>query len=361
MLAGTPLAGLPLQNVTLGQVLANTTAAGRLNSVPVGSINLSRSPLGSLTPAAIGLGSTPVGSIPVPPATGEPTTDTTLQRWCRWLSGPPINCTSTTSLGTTTTMVSAALQGAPVGSIPVGSIPVGSIPINSIPVGSIKLGNIPVGSITVAAGQHQVLAGRLDPGRLDPGQLDPGRLDPGRLDPGLVDRPEHLAGRLDPGRLDPGRLDPAHLQLPDRRARRPERCSATAAQLKPGLTLEQLLRADYAGRSPHHLRRRDRLHDAVGPERLHGRQSDQQPAAEQRHHLRRRARAPAQPGRPELGDLDLTGTPIQNFSTGGSTLGYQADFHLAPNGGPAGVPNTATLDVSIPPGFVYQAGQHPAL
>ena len=54
--------------------------------------------------------------------------------------------------------------------------------------------------------------------------------------------------------------------------------------------------------------------------------------------------------------LDLTGTPIQNFSTGGSTLGYQADFHLAPNGGPVGVPNTATLDVKLPPGFVYQPG-----
>src|SRR5581483_8148934 len=42
ILAGTPLASVPIQNVTLGQVLANTTAAGRLNSVPLGSINLTR-------------------------------------------------------------------------------------------------------------------------------------------------------------------------------------------------------------------------------------------------------------------------------------------------------------------------------
>ncbi len=62
------------------------------------------------------------------------------------------------------------------------------------------------------------------------------------------------------------------------------------------------------------------------------------------------------PGDLSWENLDLTGTPIQNFSTGGSTLGYQADFHLAPNGGPTGVPNTATLDVSLPPGFIYQAG-----
>ncbi len=54
--------------------------------------------------------------------------------------------------------------------------------------------------------------------------------------------------------------------------------------------------------------------------------------------------------------LDLTGTPIQNFSTGGSTLGYTADFHLAPNGGPVGVPHAATLDVKVPDGFVYQTG-----
>ncbi len=54
--------------------------------------------------------------------------------------------------------------------------------------------------------------------------------------------------------------------------------------------------------------------------------------------------------------LDLTGTPIQNFSTGGSTLAYTADFHLAPNGGPVGVPHAAALDVKVPDGFVYQAG-----
>src|SRR5207342_1303123 len=54
--------------------------------------------------------------------------------------------------------------------------------------------------------------------------------------------------------------------------------------------------------------------------------------------------------------LDLTGTPIQNFSTGGSTLAYTADFHLAPNGGPVGVPHAAALDVQVPDGFVYQAG-----
>ena len=66
------------------------------------------------------------------------------------------------------------------------------------------------------------------------------------------------------------------------------------------------------------------------------------------------------PGDLSWENLDLTGTPIQNFSTGGSTLGYQADFHLAPNGGPAGVPNTATLDVEPPAGLRLPAGQHPA-
>ena len=154
-----------------------------------------------------------------------------------------------------------------------------------------------------AAGQHQLLAGRLDPGRLDPGQLDPGRLDPRRLDPGLVDRPRpaRRSARSRSTRSRSARS--TSFNCPTRRARRPGRCQQPGRMLKSGLTLEQLLRSGLAGTFAN-ITFADVIGftSAVGPEQLHGRAADQQPAAEQRHHLRRRARAPAQPRRPELGE-----------------------------------------------------------
>ncbi len=274
VLAGTTLAGLPLQNVTLAQVLAlaatTPAVATRLGSVPVGSINLSRSALGSLTPAAIGLGSTPVGSIPVPPATGEPASDTTLQRWCTWLSGPPINCTSATSLTPTTTMVSVGAAGSTRRLDP-GRLDPGRLDPDQLDPGRLdQAGEHPGRLDHDPAGQHPVLARRLDPGRLDPGRLDPGRLDPGRLDPGVVDRPDQFSRRLDPGQLDPRRLDPHRLPLHDRvpddrdAALQPRRA---AAEPDPGAAAA----GDSRRVRQHLLRRRDRLDAAVRAAQLHGR------------------------------------------------------------------------------------------
>ena len=360
VLAGTTLAGLPLQNVTLAQVLAlaatTPAVATRLNSVPVGSINLSRSPLGSLTPAAIGLGSTPVGSIPVPPATGEPASDTTLQRWCTWLSGPPINCT-------------------------VADEP---DPDHDDGVGG-------------AAGRTRRLdPGRLDSRRLDPGRLDSGRLDqarqhPGRLDHGAAGQHPVLARRLDPGRLDSRRLDSRRLD-PDRLDPGRRRSTSTNSPvgsipvnsipvgsihivficttacpttgtllsnrgaLQPNLTLEQLLRATPGAFA------NITFADVIGwtlPSVLNNYTVAQLINSLPPNSGITYADVLAlllNPSELSWETLDLTGTPIQNFSTGGSTLGYTADFHLAPNGGPVGVPHAATLDVKVPDGFVYQTG-----
>ena len=355
VLAGTPFAGLPLQTVTLGQVLANTTVAGRLNSVPVGSINLARSPLGSLTPAAIGLGSTPVGSIPVPPADGESSADTTLQRWCRWLSGPPVNCTSPTSLGTTT-MVSAALQGAPVGSIPVGSIPVGSIPVGSIPVGSIPLGSIPVGSITLPRVNIQYSPiGSIPVGSIPVGSIPVGSIPIGSIPVASISLASSPVGSIPVASIPVASI---HVVFNCTTA-----CPATgtlldhASQLQPNLTLEQLLRNTNPGTFDDIT-----FADVIGntaPSVLHNYTVAQLinslPPASGITYADVLALL-LNPGDLSWENLDLQGTPIQNFSTGGSKLDYQADFSLNANGGPPGVSNSATLDVKIPSGFVYQPG-----
>ena len=355
VLAGTPFAGLPLQTLTLGQVLANATAAGRLNSVPVGSINLARSPLGSLTPAAIGLGSTPVASIPVPPADGEPATDTTLQRWCKWLSGPPVNCTVPTSL-TTTTMVSAALQGAPVASIPVGSIPVGSIPVGSIPVGSIPLGSIPVGSITLPRVNIQYSPiGSIPVGSIPVASIPVGSIPIGSIPVASIALASSPVGSIPVGSIPVASI---HIIFNCTSA-----CPTSGtllsnqSQLQPNLTLEQLLRNTNPGTFDHIT-----FADVLGftaPSVLHNYTVAQLinslPPGSGITYADVLALL-LNPGDLSWETLDLQGTPIQNFSTGGSKLDYHADFALSANGGPDGVPHAATLEVKVPPGFLYQQG-----
>jgi WD40-like Beta Propeller Repeat/Right handed beta helix region len=357
VLAGTPLATQPLQSVTLAQVLANTTAAGRLASVPVGSINLQNSPVGSIPVGSIPLGSIPVGSIPVPPAAGESSADSTLARWCQWLSGPPINCTSTAALGNPTLM-SLALQGAPVGSIPVGSIPVGSIPgsipIGSIPVGSIPLGSIPVGSITIPRVSIAVSPiGSIPVGSIPVGSIPVGSIPVGSIPVGSIDLQNSPVGSIPVGSIPVGSIvftcSPA---CPTSGT-----LASNAAQIKPSLTFEQLLRAASPGTFDHIT-----FADLIGytdPATLH-----RYTIADLVNSLPPNSATTyadvlallLQPGSIGWETVDLNATPVQNFATGGSTLDYNADFHLTPNGGPPGGTDPATINVAVPSGFLYQPG-----
>ena len=357
VLAGTPLATQPLQSLTLAQVLANATAAGRLASVPVGSINLQNSPVGSIPVGSIPLGALPVGSIPVPPAPGESSADSTLARWCKWLSGPPINCTSAAAFGNPTLM-SVALQGAPVGSIPVGSIPVGSIPgslpIGSIPIGSIPLGSIPVGSITIPRVSIAVSPiGSIPVGSIPVGSIPVGSIPVGSIPVGSIDLQNSPIGSIPVGSIPVGSIvftcSPA---CPTGGT-----LASNASQIKPGLTFEQLLRATSPGTFDHIT-----FADLIGytdPATLHG-----YTIADLVNSLPPNSGTTyadvlallLQPGSIGWETVDLNATPVQNFATGGSTLDYNADFHLTPNGGPPGGTDPATIDVSVPPGFLYQPG-----
>ena len=351
VLAGTPLATLPLQNVTLGQVLANATAAGRLSSVPVGSIDLSRSPLGSIPVGSIPLGSIPVGSIPVPPASGEPSSDSTLQRWCTWLAGPPINCTDPTSLaGAGTTLMSLALQGAPVGSIPIGSIPVGSIPVGSIPLGSIPLGSIPVGSITIDRVSISFSPiGSIPVGSIPVGSIPVGSIPIGSIPVGSIDLQNSPVGSIPVGSISPSLCRAT--------------CPTTGllrdhlADFVAGLTLEQLLRGTTPGTFDHIT-----FADVIGftaPSVLHGFTIAQLIASLPPNANVTYADLLAlllDPNALGWESLNLHATKVQNLSTNGSTVDYTASFHLDSNGGPSGVAHPTTLNVTMPDGFLYQPG-----
>ena len=252
-------------------------------------------------------------------------------------------------------MVSAALQGAPVGSIPVGSIPVGSIPIGSIPVGSIKLGNIPVGSIMIPRVNIQYSpVGSIPVGSIPVNSIPVGSIPVGSIPVSSIDLTSSPVGSIPVNSIPVGSI---HIVFSCTTA-----CPTTGTllsnrgALQPNLTLEQLLRATPGAFA------NITFADVIGftaPSVLSGYTVAQLINSLPPNSGITYADVLAlllNPGDLSWENLDLTGTPIQNFSTGGSTLGYTADFHLAPNGGPVGVPHTATLDVKVPDGFVYQAG-----
>jgi NHL repeat len=168
VLVGTPLAGRPLQSVSLDDVLnpaldTNLTlpaAPYNLNNIPIGALDLSSTPLRSIAIAAIALGSTPLRSIPLPtsvvPKAGPG--DVVLRQWCALIEANFLSCADlgvdaqNANSSDGVSLVSLNLAGIPLRSIPLRSIPLRSIdlsasPLRSIPLRSIDLQASPLRSI----------------------------------------------------------------------------------------------------------------------------------------------------------------------------------------------------------------------
>jgi hypothetical protein len=168
VVAGTSLAGRPLQTISLEEVLdpaINTNlllanAPYNLNNIPIGALDLSSTPLRSIAIAAVALGATPLRSIPLPssvaPKPGPG--DEVLRQWCALIESNGLSCTdfgidpANPALSDGTSLISLSLSGIPLRSIPLRSIPLRSIdfsasPLRSIPLRSISLESSPLRSI----------------------------------------------------------------------------------------------------------------------------------------------------------------------------------------------------------------------
>ena len=162
VLAGSQYADVPLESVTLAEVLADTTPgtvngnsvnspATNLETVDLGDLNLSSSPLSSIPLSSIALGATTLSSIPID---GTTSGSDALQAWCQELTTLNSSCTdfgiseSDASSGDDNgvTLLALALAGVPLSSIPLSSIPLSSIPLSSIPLSSIPLSSINLAS-----------------------------------------------------------------------------------------------------------------------------------------------------------------------------------------------------------------------
>ena len=140
-LTGTPLAGVPLQNVTLRDYYAlpasvnpETRTVNPIPPIQLGELDLSRSPLGSLPASALVLANVKLSDM------------RSLDTWCQAFG--TAYCSSPTSL-TNETVMAAALQGAPVNETPVNETPVNEIPVNEVPVNETPVNEVPVNELPV--------------------------------------------------------------------------------------------------------------------------------------------------------------------------------------------------------------------
>ncbi len=174
VLAGSAFDGLPLQNVTLGEVID----AGLLNGQTLSTLDLSATPIGAIPIGAIAVGATPIGAIDLPGGLD----------WCVLLGdiSPGYNCSTVPAADPLNdTLIDLAIQGTPIGAIPIGAIPVGEIPIGAIPIGAIPIGAIdiegtPIGAIPV----ESIPIGAIPIGAIDIGSIPIGAIPIGAIDVG---------------------------------------------------------------------------------------------------------------------------------------------------------------------------------
>lgn len=139
VLAGTPYAGVPEQNVTLGQVL-DADPPG-LAAVSLDDVDVSASPLRSISLASLYLGAVPMSDLTLPGG------GSLYDAVC---AADPAACTD--GITADSPLLAADLAGAPLRSIPLRSVPLRSIattdaPLRSVPLRSIPLRSVPLRSV----------------------------------------------------------------------------------------------------------------------------------------------------------------------------------------------------------------------
>jgi hypothetical protein len=143
VLASTPFAGQPLNALSLGDVVGNTTVKNRLAALPMKDVSFATTLFKSVRWSSLLLGSKKLLSLPKPYP---------YSAWCDALSAYGGSCSNVDSNTTVLQMdVGGQLGSTPIGSTPVGSTPVGSTDLAGTPVGSTPVGSTSIGISKLAA------------------------------------------------------------------------------------------------------------------------------------------------------------------------------------------------------------------
>jgi len=139
-LAGTSLAGLPLQTITLQQVLAlPSPQPAAIAHLTLGELDISNSSLGQMTIGALALGSTPINALGLP-------TDAlaSLQAWCMSVvtTDAATKCIAAT-IGNQS-LFALGLAGAPLNGLPLNGLPLNGLPLNGLPINGMPLNGLDI-------------------------------------------------------------------------------------------------------------------------------------------------------------------------------------------------------------------------
>jgi ABC-type oligopeptide transport system substrate-binding subunit/Tol biopolymer transport system component len=153
LLANTPLAGVPLQSVTLLDVFnLPQPRPAAIDALTLGDLDLANSALGRVTLGALALGSTPLNALPL---NGLPLN--ALDDWCTHaeivvdapivnLPGnpvlPPAKTPCTSALMGETSLFVLALNGAPLNGLPLNAMPLNALPLNGLPLNGLPLNGL---------------------------------------------------------------------------------------------------------------------------------------------------------------------------------------------------------------------------
>jgi CSLREA domain-containing protein len=147
LLAGTPLAGKPLQTITLQDVLSLPTPP----SITLGELDLSTSTLGRMTIGALALGSTPINGL----GSEASTIESDLQSWCESVvtSGDPATDCSVANIGRQSLfalgLAGAPINGLPINGLPINGLPINGLPINGLPINGLDLSASPINGLPI--------------------------------------------------------------------------------------------------------------------------------------------------------------------------------------------------------------------
>ena len=148
VLAGTALAGKPLQTITLQQVLALNPQPAAVRNLTLGNLLVADSALGQVTIGALALGKTPINGL----GTGAASIEAQLQAWCTQATGSAANCTPA-AIGNQSlfalSLAGAPINGLPINGLPMNGLPINGLPINGLPINGLNLSASPINGLPI--------------------------------------------------------------------------------------------------------------------------------------------------------------------------------------------------------------------
>ena len=138
-LANTSLAGLPLQTITLQQVLALPNPPPVIAHLTLGQLDLSNSNLGRMTIGALTLGSTPINGLGLPADALS-----SLQAWCMSVVTTDAATKCTLAAIGNQSLFALGLAGAPINGLPINGLPINGLPINGLPINGLPINGLDV-------------------------------------------------------------------------------------------------------------------------------------------------------------------------------------------------------------------------